>query len=163
MKDPIRGRFGGAREAVSEVVGVTMLIAIAVALSVAVFVAVRILADYQATEQPMFGMVDADADDQIVVVSGSGDSSWGQLELSTNKPLRFALGGPAGPLSPQLAPGSWATAGAALDEIGGGDYLEFCGDGAPQTGVNITLRYAGSAGDSQLLRQVTFADVAPCA
>ncbi len=154
MKRPLRDN-----EAVSPVIGVILMVAITVVLAAVVFVLVQQLGASGSNVGPNLGMQSNDADDQVTVIRGHREADWNDIQVGSDKAIRFALNGVAGATSTQVPAGSFVTASAVSATVGGADILDFCGDGAPRTDVHVTLRYVSY---NQIVDEFLFNAIPAC-
>ncbi|HLF16186.1 MAG TPA: type IV pilin N-terminal domain-containing protein [Candidatus Thermoplasmatota archaeon] len=137
---PANTRNRRGDEAVSPVIGTILMVAITVVLAAVVLVLVN-GTNGNGDSAPPVAMQRDEASDQVEVVRGSGDADWSLVEIRSSEALRFALNGAAGIASTQLPAGTFVAASASSNVIDAAEFLDFCGDGAIKSNVDITLRY----------------------
>lgn len=98
------------------------------------------------------------------VVAKDSSLDWSHVQVKASAPLRLALNAPADSLSTSLPADQLVRVTAVPRALAAASYIDFCADGPdPAMDVAVTLVYNDPTKSSQVLREMEFNFLAPCA
>ena len=148
--------------AVSPLVAVMSFVAVAISLAGAVYLVSRGLSEEESGHVEPVALVSDERDDRVTVAKDS-DLDWSRIQVQSTAPVRFQLNGPATQQSQVLAVNALTPVTTIPRALAAASYIDFCGDGAIQSNVDISLTYVEPGRAAQVLDQQHFIMLPACA
>jgi archaeal type IV pilus assembly protein PilA len=131
--------FKANDEAVSPVIGVILMVAITVVLAAVVFVLVSNLGK-TSSSTPTFQLTRDEATDRLSVLSADSDADWNRLAIKGSAATtEFALNAATGATGNTVVAVTNTELTGAVDLMGAGEFIEFCGTGADAADITYTI------------------------